>query len=79
MSEEISNIAMCMSEAFKSLLTKLAGRKFIAFVVATHMTYLAILDAQNWMLIAMLFIGVQTALDWKGINGPPDSKPPEDK
>jgi hypothetical protein len=77
MGEELNNIAMCISEAFKTLLTKLAGRKFITFVIATHMTYLDILDAQNWMLIAMLFIGIQTALDWKGINGSQNSKPPE--
>jgi hypothetical protein len=50
--------------------TRASSRKFLAFLFATHMTYISILGPQDWTMIAMLYMGVQGALDWKS-NEPP--------
>lgn len=48
---------------------KAISRKFLAFVVATHMTYVGILGPEHWTWIAALFVGVQSVLDYQNGNG----------
>jgi pyrroloquinoline quinone (PQQ) biosynthesis protein C len=45
-------------------LEKVPSRKFLAWTVATHMTYTGILKPDSWMMITMLFLGTQAVLDW---------------
>jgi len=33
-------------------------------MIATHLTYISILDSERWMIIAMLYMGVQGVLDY---------------
>ncbi len=49
----------------KVLMSKAASRKFIVFAIATHMAYYDILDSANWLMVAMLYMGAQAALDWR--------------
>jgi hypothetical protein len=48
-----------------TLLGKLASKKFLVFLIATHMTYFSFLAGEQWVFIALLFMGVEGALDWK--------------
>tara|TARA_B100000287_G_scaffold266976_1_gene251104 strand:- start:398 stop:700 length:303 start_codon:yes stop_codon:yes gene_type:complete len=49
---------------------KIISRKLLVFGVATALLYWAGLDAETWGMIAMTYIGGQTAIDfakvWKG-------------
>ena len=50
---------------------KVVSRKLLVFAVATALLYYAGLDAQTWGMIAMTYIGGQTAIDfakvWRGM------------
>lgn len=52
----------------KMALSKAASRKLLVFIIATHMAYFGILDSDGWLMIAMLYVGTQAALDWKNGN-----------
>ena len=49
---------------------KVISRKLLVFGVATGLLYWAGLDAETWGMIAMTYIGGQTAIDfakvWRG-------------
>ena len=49
---------------------KVISRKLLVFAVATGLLYWAGLDAETWGMIAMTYIGGQTAIDfakvWRG-------------
>ena len=51
--------------SIKIMLTKIISRKFIVWLIATHMTYIKLLESSNWMFISLIYVGAQTALDWK--------------
>ena len=50
---------------------KVISRKLLVFGVATALLYWAGLDAETWGMIAMTYIGGQTAIDfakvWRGV------------
>lgn len=52
---------------FDKFSEKLISRKFLVFIIATHMTYLAILDSAHWMNISLLYIGAEAILDYNTI------------
>lgn len=54
-------------KALIKFLDKAASRKWLVWLVATHMTYIALLDPQSWLLVSLILMGVQGALDWKGM------------
>tara|TARA_R110000851_G_scaffold25240_13_gene72930 strand:- start:3594 stop:3842 length:249 start_codon:yes stop_codon:yes gene_type:complete len=53
-----------------SIQEKLVSRKLLVFSVATALLWLVGLDANTWGMIAMTYIGGQTAIDfakiWRG-------------
>lgn len=65
--EHIKEIGAAVSNTIKTLITKSASKKFMVFVIATHMTYIGILESDKWILVAMIYIPLETALDWKAL------------
>jgi hypothetical protein len=55
---------------FDAIQEKVISRKLLVFAVATGLLYWAGLDAETWGMIAMTYIGGQTAIDfakvWRG-------------
>jgi hypothetical protein len=51
--------------AYHVMLSKIISRKFLVWIVATHMTYLGMLPAASWLTISLIYIGAQATLDWK--------------
>lgn len=55
---------------FDAIQEKVISRKLLVFTVATGLLYWAGLDAETWGMIAMTYIGGQTAIDfakvWRG-------------
>jgi hypothetical protein len=60
-----------LSNTLSDLSQKVISRKFITFAVATHMTYSHLLDGPSWLMLAMLYVGVQGGLDYAGRNNQP--------
>ena len=56
--------------ALDAIQEKIISRKLLVFAVATALLYTVGLDAETWGMIAMTYIGGQTAIDfakvWKG-------------
>jgi len=56
--------------ALDAIQEKVISRKLLVFAVATALLYTVGLDAETWGMIAMTYIGGQTAIDfakvWKG-------------
>ena len=56
--------------ALDAIQEKIVSRKLLVFGVATALLYTVGLDAETWGMIAMTYIGGQTAIDfakvWKG-------------
>ena len=51
--------------SIKNFLEKVISRKFIVWLVATHMTYIQILESESWMFLSMMYVGANTLLNWK--------------
>jgi hypothetical protein len=62
--------------AIKIFINKMASRKFVVFCIATHMTYASILASDNWLFVALVFLGIQGATDWKIQKPTPTEKIP---
>jgi len=50
---------------------KAVSRKLLVFIVATCLLYWSTLDPESWSMIALIYIGGQSAVDiakvWKGL------------
>ena len=82
-SEGLVQLWRALVAAIVILLQKMPSTKWIAFTVATHMTYIALLDPQSWLMIAMLYMGVEGALAFQrkfytNQTEPTSSSPQED-
>ena len=65
MTKQIKETAVQLLKTLTILIGKSASRKFVVWIVATHMAYLQILDSANWLTISMIYMGAQAVLDWK--------------
>lgn len=67
-------------QSIKIFLSKANSRKFLVWAIGTHMTYIHLLDPDHWMVLSLLYIGVQYSLDMKknipAIQGPEPSQFP---
>lgn len=52
-------------QATESFIEKLASRKFLVWLVATHMVYFNFLESSDWLFVSMLYVGAQATLDYK--------------
>ena len=72
MSQEFKSLKEELLVVAKDMLHKVKSRKFQVWVIATIAFFMLILPPDGWMMISMLYIGVQGALDFKGLaNGKP--------
>lgn len=55
-------------EATEIFIEKLASRKFLVWLVATHMSYFGFLESSDWLFVSMLYVGAQATLDYRNIN-----------
>lgn len=67
-----------------TFLNKAVSRKLMAFALASTFLGLGMLDADNWTLLACIYIGAQGAIDFyqiaKGFQlTPPAEKPKENE
>ena len=56
----------CHKEAkplIDTMMGKAVSRKFLTFIVATVLMCVAELDSETWGMIAMIYIGSQSAID----------------
>ena len=58
----MSLLQTCIA-AIKSLIERCASRKFIAFVIATQMTYAGYLQGSEWVMVAMVYMAAQGVKD----------------
>lgn len=65
--QSLAKVLSAGVDALIKFLQRIDSKKFFAWAVATHMTYIRLLDPQSWLLITLVWIGVQGALDWKGM------------
>lgn len=63
----LGELAHAFCESIRKFIDKAASRKLLVWAVATYFTYIMILDPQLWFIISMIYLGVQGALDWKGM------------
>ena len=54
---------MIEQETMDKIWNMIGGRKFLAWMVTTGMHIADVVDAQNWMVITLVYIGGQTAID----------------
>lgn len=52
-------------ESMTTLLKKAISRKFIVWIVASHMVYYSYLGPQEWLMISMIYMGSQAYIDSK--------------
>lgn len=63
----IGEITLATCESIRRFIEKAASRKLLVWGVATYFTYVMILDPQLWFVLSLIYLGVQGALDWKGM------------
>lgn len=68
---DLKKLAKKLCSAAETLIDKLVSRKLIVWLVATHLTYMGLLSPHDWLMVALLYIGAQSALDWKTQNANP--------
>ena len=51
------------SEKGEIVAQKALSRKLLVWLVATHMTYTGLLAPDKWLMVSMLYMGTQWALD----------------
>lgn len=62
---EFKSVLSTICTHSKTFIGKAISRKFIVFIIATHMVYTHFLPGPDWMMIAMIYIGIEGALDWR--------------
>ena len=63
--KEIKEIINTLCSNIKTFMNKANSRKFIVFAIATHMVYFDYLEGADWLMMALVYLGVQGALDWR--------------
>lgn len=63
----LGEILLASCESIRVLIGKAASRKLLVWAVATHMTYIGILDPNLWFAISSVFLGLQGAIDFKSM------------
>ena len=72
---EFKSLSQTLCLNAKLLVGKVISRKFIVFAIATHMVYTQYLPGPDWMMIAMIYIGIEGALDWRRGVAPQEQTP----
>lgn len=58
MKKHIEEVAHVGKQSFVTALKKIPSRRLFVFLIATHMTYISLLDPQSWLLVALLYLGL---------------------
>ena len=58
MKKHIEEVAHIGKQSFITVLKKIPSRRLFVFLIATHMTYISLLDPQSWLLVALLYLGL---------------------
>lgn len=67
MKKSITSVLSNGITAINKFLDKAASKKFLVWIVATHMTYIMLLEPQSWLLVSLIYMGIQGGLDYKGM------------
>jgi len=58
MHKHIQEVAQVGKQSFITAIKKIPSRRLFVFLIATHMTYISLLDPQSWLVIALLYLGL---------------------
>lgn len=75
MQTHIQEVAQAGKQSILAIFKKIPSKKLFVFSIATHMTYILLLDPQSWLMVAMLYLGLEGTLDWKSLVPRPANPP----
>lgn len=68
MTQSMKDVGDACIRALIAFIDKIASKKYAVWVIATHMAYIGLLDPQSWLVISLLYMGIEGGLDWKNFS-----------
>lgn len=70
MRKSFGTILQVTADSVIKFIDKSASKKFFSWVVGTHMAYIGLLEPNSWMVITLVWLGIQGGIDYKKFTSP---------